>query len=103
MRELREKRRAQRKKMRRIALGVLAVIVVIAAACLLYPDSKSASEPVQVVTVQVESGDSLWKLADRYDNNSMDLREYIYIIQKFNNLDNTVLQPGQEIRIPVYN
>lgn len=66
------------------------------------PKAIEAQEPLEVVTVIVKNGDSLWKIADRYDNNKMDLRKYIYIIQQYNNLDNTVLQPGQRIKVPIF-
>lgn len=61
-----------------------------------------AQEPLKIVTAIVRDGDSLWKLAEQYDNNSIDLRIYIDIIQRFNDMDSTVLQPGQKIRIPIY-
>lgn len=99
---MREQRRLQRKKMRFLFLSLLMIIILIAIIGFMLPSKIEASEPIQVVTVQVEAGDSLWKLADKYDNNSMDLRQYIYIIQRFNKLENTVLLPGQKIMIPVY-
>lgn len=99
---MREQRRKQRKKMRTIALGLLVIVIIIAILGFIKPDKIEASEPVKVVAVQIEAGDSLWELADKYDNNTMDLRKYIYIIERFNKLENSVLQPGQTIMIPVY-
>jgi LysM repeat protein len=66
------------------------------------PLKTEAHEPLNYVTVVVKKGDSLWKIAEKYDNNKMDLRQYIYIIEKYNHLDNSVLQPGQRIILPVY-
>lgn len=66
------------------------------------PEATAASEPVEIVTVIVNRGDSLWEIAERHDNNKIDLRKYIDIIQRYNGLDNTILQPGQRIKVPVY-
>lgn len=65
-------------------------------------ETTEAQVPLKIVTATVRDGDSLWKLAEQYDNNELDLRTYINIIQNFNDLDNTILQPGQKIKIPVY-
>ncbi len=59
-------------------------------------------EPVKIVTVNVNKGDSLWKIAGIYSNNKMDLKVYINIIQQYNNLSNTIIQPGQELEVPIY-
>jgi LysM repeat protein len=66
------------------------------------PIPLEAHEPLKVVTVIAEKGDSLWKIAEKYDNNHMDLRQYIDIIQDYNKLDDTLLQPGQHLLVPIY-
>lgn len=99
---MREIRKKQRQKRQMLALTIIIVVLIVFAYQLFKPTTIDAHEPLQVVTVIVEKGDSLWKIADRYDNNKMDLRQYIYIIESYNKLDNTVLQPGQRIRVPLY-
>lgn len=64
--------------------------------------STDAVEPLEIRIAIVEEGDSLWRIAEKYDNNKMDLREYIDIIQAFNKKNNTLLQPGERLRIPIY-
>lgn len=46
-------------------------------------DSK---EPLKIIKISVAEGDSLWKIAERYDNNKMDIRKYIYKIQDYKKL-----------------
>lgn len=98
--------RRNKKRTRRSAILIVTIIFLLAVGLgqLLKPGitATAASEPVQIVTVIVDSGDSLWKIAERHDNNKIDLRKYIDIIQKYNGLANTVLQPGQRIKVPVY-
>lgn len=100
-------RRTGRYVSRRKNSAVLCILLLVLTAFTLLlfviPMKTEAHEPVDFVTVIVEKGDSLWKIADRYDNNKMDLRKYIYIIEKYNNLDGSrALQPGQRIILPVY-
>lgn len=98
--------RRNKKRTRRSAILIVTIIFLLAVGLgqLFKPGitATAASEPVQIVTVIVDRGDSLWKIAERHDNNKIDLRKYIDIIQKYNGLENTVLQPGQRIKVPVY-
>lgn len=98
-------RKAQRQRARGLAIIAASIMIVLLAAFvwpMLKPASTEALEQVQIVTVTVAKGESIWAIADRYDNNQMDLRKYIDIICGFNNIKNGVLQPGQRINIPIY-
>lgn len=77
-------------------------IFLICFAQLYTAEATEAQVPLKIIVETVRDGDSLWKLAEQYDNNKLDLRTYIDIIQNFNDLDNTILQPGQKIKIPIY-
>ena len=65
--------------------------------------SKIAScTPNKFVTVVVNEGDSLWKIADRFSTKETDIRNYINHIQEVNTLNNSVLQPGDILLVPVW-
>lgn len=101
---MREQRKIRRNRQR---IAFLLILFFCMAAFVAYHAVKPLSteavdQPFTVVTVVVLKGDSLWKIADRYDNNKMDLRQYINIIESYNRLDTAVLQPGQRLNIPVY-
>ncbi|MCM3629981.1 LysM peptidoglycan-binding domain-containing protein [Paenibacillus glycanilyticus] len=51
-------------------------------------------------TVIVSAGDTLWGIADRFADNSKDIREYIYTIKERNQLSSVELKPGQVLIIP---
>ena len=63
-------------------------------------ESISSSEP-NMIEVKVVEGDNLWKIADRYYEDNIDLRKKIYKIKKINELESAMLKPGQKITIPI--
>ncbi len=51
--------------------------------------------------VVVEQNDTLWDIAARKVNNQVDIREYIYRVEKLNHLENPGnLQPGKRLKLP---
>ena len=69
---------------------------------LVIPLVTKANSPDNYITVIVQEGDSLWTIAKQFNNNKLDIRKYIYLIQQQNGMKNSMLQPGQLIRIPLY-
>ena len=53
------------------------------------------------IQVQVESGDTLWSIADEYMPSDMDRRESVHIISTANKISASQLYPGQILDIPV--
>ena len=51
-------------------------------------------------TVTVESGDSLWSIAEQYAEG--DIREYVSKLKRINDLDSAIIYPGQEIKVVRY-
>ena len=54
----------------------------------------------QFVQVKVQSGDTLWGLAQEYGPANMDVRNVVYEICKLNGIDAASLQAGMYITIP---
>lgn len=64
--------------------------------------SEKQQSEVYYQTVTILSGDTLWGLAEKYNNNQYpDIRNYIYEIKKFNNLNSDVIIAGESIVIPI--
>ena len=61
--------------------------------------ARGAGQPsYQVVTV--EPGDTVWSIADgRYPN--QDTRAKVEEIERANHLSNPIVQPGQQLRLPI--
>ncbi|MGI6226711.1 MAG: LysM peptidoglycan-binding domain-containing protein [Peptococcales bacterium] len=66
-----------------------------------FTTSANTSQNIELIQVNVKPGESLWVIADRYDNNKKDLRKFIYEIKRINNIGDTIY-PGQLIEIPIY-
>ncbi|OPJ57163.1 cell division suppressor protein YneA [Alkalithermobacter paradoxus] len=56
---------------------------------------------LEFVEIQIQSGDTLWNIAREYINEKEDIRNYIYEIQKLNNLNEPYIYPGKVILIPI--
>ena len=65
-----------------------------------FNDALALSEQ-QYIEIQVESGDTLWTIADEYMPDDMDIREAVYVICETNNVDANTLYVGQTLSIPV--
>ena len=65
-----------------------------------FNDALALSEQ-QYIEIQVESGDTLWTIADEYMPDDMDIREAVYIISDTNEIDASQLYAGQILQIPV--
>jgi hypothetical protein len=51
---------------------------------------------------EIKNGESLWSIAAHYyDSNNVDLRKIIYKIKQVNNIETSVINPGNELIIPI--
>lgn len=64
-------------------------------------NTAAGGEAITYKTVTVNSGDTLWSIASTYCSDDQDVREYIYNIEKLNDVQNVDIQPGQKIIVPV--
>jgi len=55
---------------------------------------------VEYIEVTVQSGDSLWKIAEEVTPEHRDLRETMFKIIKHNNLTSEIVYPGQLLEVP---
>ena len=86
-----------RKSLIILSLTALIILMIIWAASTLGNSQKQ----INYKTITVENGQSLWEIARNNYGPEYDLRKIIYKIKKINKLENAVLHPGQEIKLPI--
>lgn len=64
-------------------------------------DSESLTKPVYSEII-VQSGDTLWNLAEEFGPDNKDIREVVFEICKINEISADSIYPGQTILIPTY-
>lgn len=78
-------------------------IVLLSGMLTIVASKKPANCEKYVTTVYIESGDSLWTIAERFyseQNNSM--KDYIHEIKECNHLSSNQIRQGQYLIIPYY-
>lgn len=76
------------------------LVALIAFSSLLFATNiEGESSEVQYTQITVEKGDTLWGIAQRY-NTDGDIRSYINIIEKVNNISDSTIYEGDVIILP---
>lgn len=79
---------------------ILVLLAMIAGAAIYFTFSLENEPTYQEISVK--EGDSLWSLAEEYqDSHDMNTIQFIEWVQKKNNLITTNIIPGEQIVIPV--
>ncbi len=71
------------------------LLIVIFLAC----KNRVTYEVESTFSYYVTSNETLWSIAGKYRPEHMDIREYIDLLEKENNIDNCIIYPGQELKI----
>ena len=77
--------------------------VVVVVAVVLLATGVGASSPDAVgdsVTHRVVAGDTLWGIAADHTGDGGDVRRTVFEIRRYNDLDGSVIVPGQVLEIP---
>ncbi len=60
---------------------------------------EQTSPKVQYTEYIVKPNDNLWSIASKYTDERQDVRELVYMIKQDNNLQSSLLSPGQKLLI----
>ena len=91
-----------RKSFKKINLLLILTALIIASYSILSWATDSGSHPSheEEIYVVVEKGDTLWDIAKKHKKDKEDIREVIYNISKYNNMESLNIVPGQIVYIP---
>lgn len=77
--------------------GFAAIIILL---LVLYIRLSANTTEYAYKTVYVEAGQTLWGIAERYNNTDLEIRDYIEVVCEHNGIDANI-RPGQAIDVPV--
>lgn len=87
-----------------IVFAVLTCVVLGIRGVVSLSSVRLSQQSVPIVSIRVQTGDSAWKLAQRYGNKDQYILDRIDAIYSLNGLsEDSVLHAGQILRVPVTN
>lgn len=86
-----------------IIFVTLSLILAVVLVNTLIGSYNASSETIKTyMDIQVQSGDTLWSIAETYMPADMDLRHAVYKLCLINDIENNYIYAGQIIQVPVY-
>ena len=64
-------------------------------------ESASGKQDTEYKIVKIQSGDTLWGIAQTYTPDGMDIRDYIYAICDANEMNSKTVFPEQDLILPL--
>ncbi|MCR5481689.1 MAG: LysM peptidoglycan-binding domain-containing protein [Clostridia bacterium] len=83
-------------------VALFLILNIMALNTILGLDNASGLTRCSYTTVQVQTGDTLWSIAETYMPDDMDVREAVYKLGQINSVSADTLQAGMELKIPQY-
>ncbi|MED0675242.1 LysM peptidoglycan-binding domain-containing protein [Aneurinibacillus thermoaerophilus] len=87
-----------------LLIGIIIGMGILGMANLVFASIGGNDKPANPLGVEVvvEAGDTLWSIADRYNEKAgMSINELLFYIQRENKLDSAIVHPGDHIIIPI--
>lgn len=86
-----------------VSRGIVLLIlmfVMVASFLFAFRQNLQAQEEVVYLEVTVQKGDTLWAIARDNLPTGYDIREYLWIIQRDNQIEGAIIFPGQVLLLP---
>ncbi len=97
--------RFQKRMIAVIAILAVSFLVLLGSSIRAFASGRNTTEPMYqyYTSIRIESGDTLWTIADSYSEGSgMDRNEYIEEVRRINGLDSTQIHSGRYLVVPYY-
>lgn len=90
----------------KILSNKIKTILIVSITLLLFitiPGKASNKKEVSYREYFVLKGDTVWSIASRFKTEKMDIRDYMYEIEKTNEIKNSKIYENNKLIIPIYN
>jgi len=81
--------------------AIVVLMVLLLANAVGASGADATGDPVSHGTHLVVAGDTLWDIAADYTTPGDDVRRVVFEIQRLNDLEGSVILPGQVLRVPI--
>lgn len=96
------KRLVIKNKFRFITFITISILLITSSVSILLNLDRAYSSSFKTYyEVRVVPGDTLWSLAKNNNKNNDDIREIIHTIKSINKLENSIIKPGDIVKIPI--
>ncbi len=97
-----KRRIVRRRKINRrpLILSFIIVITFLFIFSTIGPTNSYGDGEIEYIETHVEVGDSLWSIAAKHTDSNDDIRRTLSHIVKANNIQSSIIYPGQLIKIP---
>ena len=74
--------------------------IVVGLVLLLPATGKAVDDLASIEVITVQPGDTLWEIAARATPVEEDVRATVFVIKSLNELNSSIIVPGQRLRVP---
>ena len=99
--KLRRLRRMRKLRRQRSLALLIVIIITVLATTVAFANGGAGKDGIDVVSVKITSGDTLWQIALDYKPQDCDVREFVNRISEYNGIVNANIVCGQTIYIPL--
>ena len=99
--KLKKLQRARKLRRQRSAFFMVLIVLFVMMAHSAFSKPDNISDEYDVISVTVQSGDTLWTIAKEYKPEGADIREFVYDIAANNGVEDCQVYVGQTLFIPV--
>ena len=89
------------KKSRLCLSTIMIAMIIVVTAGMAISNQVSAAEEDKFEFVEVQYGDTIWEIADKYNPDNISIRSYAYEICEINDIEDYKVYPGQIIKIKI--
>ena len=100
-RTIKKKNRIYSKTRFCIFIITIFLLTFLAIGLLVNLEPAAGAEKNEYKIVKIQSGDTLWKIAQTYTPEGMDIRDYIYVICDANEMTSKTIYPDQDLILPI--